>query len=268
MLVGFSRVSMNVKTGPIPTSITEQSSCPNSCPLKFDKLCYPFFSPLGFQWEALNNNGYSPNGHKQTTPINWEDFCDNISRLPKFQLWRHNAAGDLPGTGDFIDTKALQQLVDANRNAKARGFTYTHKPVLPSQKPFVSAGLARVNAQAVYAANKSGFVVNLSADSLSEADDLVELGIAPVVVVVDSNAPKKMRTPKGRHVIVCPAEMPKVKRRTKAEMNTPRPKVLPTIQCSQCELCWKKDRKVLVAFRAHGTSQKKVNVMLRVLNNE
>lgn len=260
---------MNVKTGAIPTSMTEQSSCPEVCPFKKSKICYPFFSPLGFQWEALNNNGYSPNGHRQNTPITWEDFCDNISRLPKYQLWRHNAAGDLPGVGDFIDTKALQALVNANNHAKARGFTYTHKPVIPSKKwPFVSEGLARVNAQAVFASNKSGFIVNLSADSLSEADELVELGIAPVVVVVDSNAPKKMRTPKGRHVIVCPAEMPKQKRRTKAEMKAPRPKVLPTIQCNQCELCWKKDRKVLVAFRSHGTRRNKVNVMLRVLNNE
>ena len=259
---------MNVKTGAIPTSMTEQSSCPESCPLKKDKICYPFFSPLGFQWEALNNNGYSPNGHKQITPITWEVFCDNISRLPKHQIWRHNTAGDLPGIGDLIDLQAFQKLIDANNKSKARGFTYTHKPVLPSQKPFVPAWLARVNAQAIFASNKSGFVVNLSADSLKEADDLVDLGIAPVVVVVDTNAPKKMRTPKGRHVIVCPAEMPKQKRRTKAEMNTPKPKVLPTIQCNQCELCWKKDRRAIIGFKSHGTRRNKVNVMLRVLNNE
>jgi len=256
MLVGFSRVSMNVKTGPIPTSMTEQSSCPSACPFKAGKLCYPYFSPLGFMWEALNNGGYNVggNGHRKAiTPITWDEFCGNIGQLPKNQLWRHNTAGDLPGIGNSIDTKALQQLVDANNKSRACGFTYTHKPVGRS-------GQALVNAQAIYAANKSGFHINVSADSLSEADELAELGIAPVVVVVDSDAPKKMRTPQGRHVIVCPAEMPKQKRRTKAEMGSHRPKVLPTVQCAKCQLC-AKDR----TFRSHGTRRNKVNIMLKVL---
>jgi hypothetical protein len=263
MLVGFSRVSMNAKTGPVPTSMTEQASCPESCPFKAGKLCYPYFSPLGFMWEALNNDGYNVGGdghRKSITPITWDEFCNNISRLPKNQLWRHNTAGDLPGVGNAIDTQALQQLIDANNKAKACGFTYTHKPV-------GLTGQALINARAIYAANKSGFRINISADSLGEADELAELNIAPVVVVVPSDAPKKMRTPQGRHVIVCPAEMPKPKRRTKAEMGKPRPKLVPTIQCSQCQLC-AKERRAIVAFRSHGTRMNKVNVMLRVLNNE
>jgi hypothetical protein len=231
--------------------MTEQASCPNACPFKAGKLCYPYFSPLGFMWEALMNNGYHPNspksatqtGRRSITPITWDEFCINISKLPHNQLWRHNTAGDLPGEADSIDIKALQQLVDANKKSRACGFTYTHKPVGYS-------GQALVNARAIYAANKSGFRINLSADSLHEADELAVLGIAPVVVVVDSQAPKKMRTPQGRYVIVCPAE-------TGKDGNG--------IQCDRCQLC-AKDHKAIVAFRSHGTRRNKVNALLKVLN--
>jgi len=146
----------------------------------------------------------------------------------------------LPGTGNEIDTLALHQLVIANSKSKAIGFTYTHKPV-------GLVGQALINARAIYAANKSGFRINLSADSLADADRLADLKIAPVVVVVNSDAPKKMRTPAGRHVILCPYE----------------PGVL---QCDGCRLC-AKERNAIIGFAAHGTSKKKVNIKLRVLNN-
>jgi hypothetical protein len=247
MLVGFMRVSENKKTGPIPTSMTEQSSCPDACPWKEGKLCYPFFSPLGFQWESLTNGGYyGTQTFRSSHPISWDDFCSKISELPRYQLWRHNTAGDLPGAGDEIDTQALQQLINANRKARAFGFTYTHKPVTSSPK--VSEWLALRNARAVYACNQSGFTVNVSADSLCEADELYDLAIGPVVVVVETDAPRRQVTPKGRIVVVCPAEEK-------------------GIQCDRCRLCANNDRKAIIAFRAHGTRRNKVNKHLKVLNN-
>lgn len=240
MLVGFTRVSENKKTGPIPTSMTEQASCPDACPWKAGKLCYPFFSPLGFQWESLNNGGYyGKQTFRSSHPISWDEFCSKVSFLPRHQLWRHNTAGDLPGIGDAIDTLALQQLVDANRKARAHGFTYTHKPV-------GNSGTSLVNARAIYACNQSGFTVNVSADSLKKVDELYDLKIAPVVVVVPSDAPRKQVTPKGRIVVVCPAEDK-------------------GIQCDRCRLCANKDRKAVIAFRAHGTRKNKVNKHLVVL---
>lgn len=244
MLVGFVRVSENKKTGPIPVSMTEQQSCPVACPWRAEKLCYPYFSPLGFQWESLNNNGYyGTQKRRSSTPISWDEFCDRIKYLPRNQLWRHNAAGDLPGIGDVIDTQELQKLVDANSKSKACGFTYTHKPV-------GKTGIALVNARAIYACNQNGFTVNVSADSLKEADELVDLGIAPVVVVVPSDAPRKQVTAKGRIVIACPAEKDN------------------GIQCDRCRLCYKKDRKAVISFQAHGTKKRVVNTRLKVLNNE
>lgn len=240
MIAGFSLVSSNTKTGPIPTSMTEQASCPDVCPFKAQKLCYPYFSPLGFMWEALDNDGYYPGSdRKSISPITWDVLCNQISKLPKGTLWRHNTAGDLPGKNNVIDLVLFNQLVSANKGR--RGFTYTHKPVGLS-------GISLTNARAIYAANKSGFTVNLSADSLAEADELANLNIAPVVVVIPTDSPRHMKTPEGRSVIACPAE-------EKDELGRP------LIQCNRCQLC-AKDRKAIVAFRAHGTKKKAVNEKL------
>jgi hypothetical protein len=242
MNVSFVRVSGNRKTGPIPSTITEQSSCPDTCPYKEDKTCYPNLSHLGFLWIALGNNGYYPGvERRRIKPITWDEMCQKISRLPRDQIWRHNTAGDLPGVGNRIDLKMLDQLVQANKNK--RGFGYTHKPVGYS-------GLPLVNAQAIYAANKNGFRISLSADSLKQADDYTDMGIAPVVVVVPSDAPDKLLTPKGRRVITCPAEK---------YVNDE-----PVIQCDRCQLC-AKEHKVIIGFHAHGKRSKAVDRKLKMM---
>jgi hypothetical protein len=152
-------------------------------------------------------------------------------------FWRHNVAGDLPGTNNTIDHHLLNQLVKANKGKQ--GFTFTHKPVGYS-------GQALVNARAIYAANKQGFTINLSAEGLKEADRLYDLSIAPVVIVVPSDAPKHMRTPKGRRVVTCPAE------------NS-------NITCNDCRLCANSNRKGIVAFRAHGSKRNSINKLLKVI---
>jgi hypothetical protein len=233
--VSFTLVSGNRKTGPIPNSVTHSKTCPDSCSFKSGNVCYPHFSPLGFLWKSLETNGLTSSG-RQYKVLKWEEFCNKVDDLPKRTLWRHNTAGDLPGENEEIDVKAFAKLVDANRGKK--GFTYTHKPV-------GYEGVGLVNASAIYAANKSGFTVNLSADSLRQADYLSSLNIAPVVVVLPTDSPKQLKTPEGRHVIVCPAEYANV-------------------QCNTCKLCTK-DRKAIVGFRAHGRRQKEVNRRLKVL---
>jgi hypothetical protein len=243
MIAAFTRVSGNAKTGPIPISMTEQKSCPDVCPFKAGKMCYPYFSPLGFMWEALDTGGFYPGSNRRSsTPISWEELCRQVSKLPRGQIWRHNTAGDLPGVGNVIDTQKLDALVQANKGRN--GFTYTHKPV-------GYRGQALVNARAIYATNRQGFRINLSADSLKEADELFDLKIAPVVVVIPSDAPRKLYTPKGRLVIGCPAEQ-------KDEDGNPR------IQCDRCQLC-SKERNAIIGFHSHGKSVKKVNVMLKVI---
>ena len=214
-LVHLTRTSSNVKTGPIPVSTSSRASCPTTCKLK-DNGCYAENFPLKVHWDRITA------GRRGQT---YEDFVDEIRRLPKGQLWRHNQAGDLAGDNDVIDAEALHQLAIANIGK--RGFSYTHYPMTPA------------NAAAVKQANEHGFTVNLSADNLDIADTLLALRVGPVVAIVPPGW--KGTTPAGNKVTVCPAQR------------------LDSMTCAICQLCYKADRVAIVAFEAHGA--RKATVM-------
>jgi hypothetical protein len=215
--------SRNSKTGPIPVSTTSAETCPDVRPLKAGGGCYAaanFHLRLHWQKVSAGKAGSS-----------FDAFSAQIAALPDRQLWRHNQAGDLPGTGDQIDAGALARLVDANEGK--RGFTYTHKPVdIPS------------NADAVRDANARGFTVNLSANNLSHADQLIALDVGPVVVVLSSDVQGNIRveTPAGRRVVVCPA--------TYRE----------DVTCASCGLC-QRQREVIIGFPAHGAAAAAANLV-------
>ena len=179
--VALTLKSRNVKTGPIPVSITSANSCPDSCPFSGGG-CYAKSGPLAIHWSKVSNGERG---------LSWSAFCESIKALPNGQFWRHNAAGDLPGQGETIDAKALGELVLANQGK--RGFTYTHKTN------------DKANFECIRAANDWGFAVNLSANNLDHADELAELGVGPVVTVLPIDGPTKQTTPNGRTVITCPA---------------------------------------------------------------
>ena len=158
----------------------------------------------------------------------FDELLYMIRRLPPGSLWRHNVAGDLPSNNrTTIDRAALRAIVEANEDR--RGFTYTHYDAL--------ANLA--NRQAIAEANRDGFTVNLSANSLADADDLADLRIAPVTVVVPTDANSNVRTPKGRTVVICP-------------INTH-----PGTTCASCGLC-ARQRSTIVGFPASGGLKHKI----------
>lgn len=226
----FTRVSGNSKTGPIPVSMSEKATCPDTCPLKHGG-CYASGGPINLHWLRLSAG---------KTGILWADFLKEVKRLPRLQLWRHNQAGDLPGENNSVDTVALASLVDANKGK--RGFTYTHKPTLKGQ---ADAKTIAENKKAIEQANKGGFTVNLSADTLGEADELASLGIAPVVTLLPATQTKNTVTPNGRKVVVCPA--------TYRE----------NVSCATCGLCQRVNRSVIVGFPAHGVSTKKADAIAK-----
>lgn len=226
MIAHFTPESSNIKTGNIPVTTSPSWTCPDACPLK-DQGCYARFGPLGIHWEAVSR------GERGDY---WPSFLQRIASIPMGAIWRHNQAGDLPGYGDEIDGAKLQELVDAQ--AGRRGFTYTHKPV--TWGPYREANMA-----AVYRANQQGFTINLSANTLSEADWLSDLNIAPVVVILPRDAQRTTYTPGGRKVITCPAQ------------------TTDGITCKDCGLCQRVNRTVIVGFLAHGTAQRKVDMLCR-----
>lgn len=216
--VHLTRTSSNVKTGPIPVSTSGRSTCPSTCSFK-GAGCYAESGPLAIHWNAVSSGARA---------VPWEDFVDEVSRFKAGQLWRHNQAGDLAGAGDVIDALALRQLTKANKGKL--GFTYTHYP------------MTAPNVKALRAANKGGFTVNVSTDSLADADKVAHLGL-PLVTVVPRGWSGKT-TPGGLPVTVCPAQR------------------LDYMTCAVCKLCQKADRRAVVAFEAHGSRVKVIELKL------
>lgn len=216
--VQFVKKSSNAKVGPIPTTTSDRSTCPDSCPLRGKGGCYAesgFYTRLN--WDKID---------ARERGSNWQALCDNVKALPDGQVWRHNVAGDLPHDNGLIDSVALGQLTMANRGRK--GFTYTHHDMrIPHNRLYV----------ALY--NSMGFTINLSANNIDHADELVSLGIAPVTVVLPADQEGNyLETPAGNRVVVCPAI------------------TNDDITCGGCQLCQKAHRKVVVGFPAHGSRKR------------
>ena len=214
----FVKKSANVKTGPIPVTYSARETCPESCP-HYRSDCYAEDYYTRMVWDKVPARGADIAG-----------LCANIAALPPGQLWRHNVAGDLPGTGENVDPATLGEIVAANIGK--RGFTYTHKT-------------APHNLQWIRHANEWGFTVNLSADNAGHADQLADTGAGPVVCIVPIDTPEKTQTPAGRSIVVCPAQ------------------TRDNVTCADCQLCQRSNRAIIVGFRAHGTRAKIADQLAR-----
>jgi hypothetical protein len=238
----FIPVSQNAKTGPIPVSITERASCWPGCAL-YENGCYAETGALAMHWRCVSNG---------LAGGSWAEFCARIAALKPGRLWRYAQAGDLPGCGATIDGNLLQMLVAAN--AGKRVIAFTHKPVLGDDP------IAAENRRMIAMAVEAGFMVNLSADNPSHADELAALGIAPVVTVLahayaryatrhrfkrhkdlwgetigqwrDRTAHLPRRTPEDRRIAICPA-------------------TYSDATCKSCGACARL-RDVVIGFPAHG----------------
>jgi len=180
--VSLTLKSGNGKTGPIPVSTSERSTCPTTCPF-YDKGCYAKYGPAAIQWRKVS---------AAERGTSWDLFCEKIAELPNNQLWRHNQAGDLPHNEGNIAYLELRKLIDANQGR--RGYTYTHHV------------LNEHNRICIENANARGFTVNASTECVETADAVMtEHGIPAVAVVSSENAKRFSKTKSGRKVIQCPA---------------------------------------------------------------
>ena len=213
----FTRVSGNLKTGPIPVSMTQRSSCPDTCGFKGNG-CYAENFRVRNHWNKLDNGGKSLAG-----------LTTAIKKLPKGQLWRHNVAGDLPHTGGAVDEYTLSQIVAANRGR--RGFSYTHhKPDIADNAALISKAIA------------NGFTVNVSSDNVGQAIEYRKLYRLPTVTVIPDESFWQGRASVAvadQTVVRCPAE-------TRDD-----------ITCASCGACAVSSRSSIIGFTAHGQSKKK-----------
>lgn len=209
---GWTQCSWNRKTGRIPVSISPKSTCPESCKLK-GHGCYAEFGPLAWRWDKVN--------------LSFEEVIARIYALPAEKLWRHNQAGDLPGTEDVLDEEDCLRLCLANQGK--RGWTYTHYPL-------------ELNLYLIQKMNAENFVVNASCDTLSQVDQYA--GLVPLVVLLPSMVKEPVVfTPEGREVDVCPSYLN------------------PLFTCVECQWCVKPDHRP-IGFPAHGIRKRTIDQMI------
>jgi len=208
--------SSNSKTGPIPVTTTERKSCPPTCSW-YDAGCYASYGPLRLHWNKVSSGERG---------VPWPDFIKWVKELPDGTLWRHNQAGDLPGSGTKISKAALHQLAMAASHTN--GFTYTHKDY-------------KTYADVLRMAISKGFIINTSCDTLE--DGVVSYktyGLPTTVMIPPKYQGQTTFKYKGVKIAQCIAEYKDT-------------------NCKDCMLCAKADRKVIVGFTPHGTGAKKVN---------
>ena len=224
-----TKKSTNVKTGPMPVTTTDETSCPDTCPHLKKKTCYGKHGPISWHWKKVGNErGYS-----------LDQLCEEITSWEDGILYRYAQVGDLPGENLTIDESAVHQLINANRPKTRKGkgkknIAYSHKPVMLSDD-VRDITLVETNQRIIRHANRNGFTINISTDGIAEFDCAKALDIGPVVISLPSDHDgKTFQTPDGHNVIVCPAQ--------KQEGMT----------CLKCKLCSMPDRKCGIGFIGHG----------------
>ncbi len=175
----FTLRSSNRKTGPIPVTRTDRTSCPATCPFKGNG-CYAATGPEAIHWGKLDREGLS-----------FEQLLEAIRTLPDRQLWRHNSAGDLPNPATVAGRRLIKQLAMANLGK--RGFTYSHHRLTAKVAAFFKAITAW------------GFTINASTESETAADAAVAHGVRTVMAVPSTETRRFWRSAGGNRVVVCPA---------------------------------------------------------------
>jgi hypothetical protein len=213
--------SSNAKTGPIAVTTSSADTCPTTCPFNNGGGCYAASGPLKLHWDKVTS------GERGGS---WLDLQDAIgkAKLAPGSLLRHNQAGDLPHENGAINWPIVGYLKTIFQAAQLRAFTYTHH------------AQTEYNLMVVSDCNAAGFTVNLSCDSEIQAARR-HLDGFPSVCVVPADDARRSWSVAGVKVQTCPAQLKD------------------GITCATCQLCTKADRSCVVAFRAHGSSARKVS---------
>ena len=215
----LTRCSSNQKTGPIPVSTSSRATCPKTCPF-LENGCYAHSGYYTrLHWDAVTRG-------ERGLPM--AEFFREVSLLPEGQIWRMNVSGDLAHTAGRISRRFLRGLTAANRGR--RGFTYTHHDLSKGE-----------NLALIRQANRQGFRVNVSTESEAAADRAIAAGLPAVLAVPSTESRNTWRTAAGNAVLVCPAQRSDTK------------------TCASCHLCHSRGRRVIIAFRAHGTGKRKAD---------
>lgn len=223
-IVHLVPVSGNGKTGPIAVSMTEQSSCPETCGFKGNG-CYAAYGHTLLHWRKVPERG-----------LPWRDFIRALRQLPQHTFFRHNVAGDLPHAHGYLIPERVIELARVAAHFAA-SWTYTHHR------------LNKHNLDIIREAIAYGFTINVSCEDPHTAA-LNHLRGLPTVCAVPGETPPCFRA-EGVTFVQCPATL----RDDINCKNCGGARGIP--------LCARSDRSCVVTFPVHGPGRRKAEAVTR-----
>lgn len=185
--------------------------------------------------------GHGCYGENFTTKIHWKKAnCDSKTLADAMEskghskVVRHNVAGDMckPGMSE-LDSILIRDLIKAWKSARVTAYTYTH------------ADKTAKNFAKVQRAIENGFIINMSCETMEQVKVCYENNVPSVLAVYEwTKKDKVTRRINGITYRLCPACYDK------------------NVTCRDCGKCWKKDRKEVIVFPAHGAGKKKTRGFL------
>ncbi len=209
-------------------NIAAISTSSNSCPdtCALKSECYAKFSYTGIHWRNLDLKG-----------LDFHQLTNLIDAMKKRSKMRFNVMGDLSHDNGIIDATKLIKLANIVKNRMIETILYTHHSIDNV-----------LNVKALQLAFDKGLHVNISCEDIDKAKKALDYGLNAVIVLPTGSIHKVIKTD-NLTIVRCPAEYKD------------------TIQCSNCMLCAKDrvEKRVVVAFTAHGTGKKKLSAKLGAL---
>lgn len=193
------------------------------------KTC-PKFCP--FKGHGCYGENFTTRRHWMQSDCTSKTLADTMELKGHTKVLRHNVAGDMCKHGtDSLDSELVHDLCKAYKGIKA--YTYTH------------CAKSAENFQLIYKAADNGFIINMSCETMQDVEFCRSHGIPTVLAVYTwTQNDKVTRRINGVTYRRCPATVDK------------------NVQCRDCGKCWKKNRKEVIVFPAHGNGKKKTRGFL------
>lgn len=185
-----------------------------------------------FKGHGCYGENFTTRRHWTQSNCNSKTIGDAMESKGHTKVLRHNVAGDMCIHGtDSLDGELIRDLCKAYKGIKA--YTYTH------------AAKTAENFQLIHKAVDDGFVINMSCETLGQVAECRENYVPAVLAVYEwTRKDKDVRRIDGVTYRLCPASYDK------------------NMTCRDCGKYWKKNRKEIIVFPAHGTGKKKTRAFL------
>lgn len=247
----LSAKSRNKATGLMPVVSGNRSTCPLYCPMLVphpetgEVGCYKEFGKQKVLIDHLDGmTDNSPRSWDGLAPVSVDDLCTRIEalrdakyrpeRVGSARKARFGGAGDLPHRGGRILRGAIRQLGRAFRRSNHVWELFTHHDISING-----------NVEALLELQNFGVAVNVSCQTLDEADRAVREGLDAALLRRDGWG-AKVKTPDGTPVVQC------------------RKQTVKGSTCLDCGWCWRIRRRFIPSFEPHGAGADTVRYVVEL----